>query len=164
MPGVSNSSPLLYLATLGDLHFLPDLFGAITIPTAVWRETVIDGRGKPGAVEIEQARGRWLSVEPVLARELVDALTGADLEIGEAEAIALAVHLSLATVFMDDERGVQQARVQGLTVVRTPALFIAAKRRGWIDKVRPKLDQLRDAGFRLRESHYTMILEDAGEL
>ena len=164
MAGVSNSSPLLYLATLGDLDLLPKLFGAIVIPSAVWQEMVIDGKTKRGAIEIEQARDKWLSVEPVLRRNSVDALTAAGLHLGEAEAIALAVQRSLTTVFMDDERGVQHARVQGLTVVRTPALLIAAKRRGWIEKVKPKLDQLRAAGFRLKESHYALILEDAGEL
>lgn len=63
VPGVSNSSPLLYLAALADLNFLPALFGEITIPQAVWQELVIDGRGKPGVTEIEKARGGWLPSE-----------------------------------------------------------------------------------------------------
>lgn len=154
----------MYLATLGDLPFLPDLFGSIAIPEAVWRELVIDGRGKSGAIEIERARGKWLAVEAVLNRESVADLVAARIELGEAEAIVLAGQLSQSTVLMDDERGVQQARARGLVTVRTPAVLIAAKRRGWIAQVRPKLDQLRSAGFRLRETHYSMILQDAGEL
>ena len=55
MPGVSDSSPLLYLALLGDLNLLPSLFGNISIPQAVWQELVIDGCGRPGASEAEKA-------------------------------------------------------------------------------------------------------------
>lgn len=85
------------------------------------------------------------------------------MDVGEAEAIILASELSQTIVFMDDQRGIDQARARGLTVVRTPAIFIAAKRRGWIQQVRPKLDQLREVGFRLRDDHYRMIVQDAGE-
>jgi len=50
---VSDSSPSLYLAALGDL------------------EVVIDGRGKPGAAEVEKARGDWLTVRAVMNRHAV---------------------------------------------------------------------------------------------
>jgi predicted nucleic acid-binding protein len=38
-----------------------------------------------------------------------------------------------------------------------------AKERGFVRAVRPKLDNLRRAGFWLRDEHYRMILESAGE-
>lgn len=164
MPGVSNSSPLLYLATLGDLNFLPTLFGDILIPQAVWQELVVDGRGKPGAAEVETARGDWLDLRIVSNRDLVLELTSQRLQLGESEAIVLAEELNQRAIFMDDELAVQKARSRGLVAFRTPAIYMAAKEHGWIEKVRPKLDQLRVKGFRLRDTHYEMILRDAKEL
>lgn len=140
------------------------MFGEITIPQAVWQELVIDGHGKPGAAEVAEACGDWLVVRAVSNREAVKDLTSRQLELGESEAIVLAKELHEQAIFMDDERAVQEARSQGLVVLRTPALYIAAKQHGWIERVQPKLDQLRAKGFRLRESHYEMILKDAAEL
>ncbi len=137
MAGVSNSSPLLYLARSGDLDFLPALFGRISIPGAVWRELVVEGKGKAGSSEVERVRGEWLSVEEVVDQELVAKLTSEGLHSGEAEAIVLAEELTVRIVFMDDERGVRLARARGLEVVRTIAVYIAALRLGWIEAIRP---------------------------
>jgi uncharacterized protein len=164
VPGVSDSSPLLYLAALGDLEFLPALFGDITIPQAVWQELVIYGHGKPGSVEVEKARGSWLTVLVASDREAVAQLTSRQLQLGESEAIVLANELKERVVFMDDELAVGEARTRGFIVFRTPAIYMAAKEQGWIQRVQPKLDQLRVQGFRLREMHYQMILKDAEEL
>ena len=161
---VSDSSPLLYLAVLSDLNFFPKLFGEIAIPQAVWQEVVIDGHGKPGAIEVAMARGDWLKVQVVTNRNTVTELSARRLELGDSEAIALANELHDRVVFMDDERAVREARARGLVVVRTPAIYMAAKQQGWIERIQPKLDQLRGSGFRLGEAHYRMILEDAKEL
>jgi predicted nucleic acid-binding protein len=38
-----------------------------------------------------------------------------------------------------------------------------AKDRGFVEAVRPKLDDLRKAGFWLRDDHYRMILQSVNE-
>lgn len=162
MAGVSNSSPLLYLAALGDLDYLPAMFGKIFIPQAVWQELVVDGSGKRGAAGVERARSSWLDVRAVVDRGAVAKLT--HLDAGESEAIVLAQELRERTVFMDDERAVREGRSRNLLVIRTPGIYRAAKRYGWIDSIQPKLDALRANGFRLKDAHYQMILQDAGEL
>jgi predicted nucleic acid-binding protein len=164
VPAVSDSSPLLYFAALGDLHFLPALFGPITIPQAVWQELVIDGLGKPGSLEVERARADWLTVRVVPNREAVAELTAKQLQLGESEAIVLANELKERIVLMDDELAVREARSRAFLVLRTPAIYAAAKQHGWIERLQPKLDRLRATGFRLREAHYQMILRDAKEL
>jgi predicted nucleic acid-binding protein len=161
---VSDSSPLLYLAALGDLNLLPRLFGEVYVPQAVWQEVVIDGHGKSGAAEVAEARGDWLTVRAVSSRDLVLGAVGWRLELGETEAIVLASELDERVIFMDDERAVREGRSRGFIVVRTPAIYIAAKQQGWIERIRPKLDLLRAQGFRLRESHYRMILADSNEV
>lgn len=125
---------------------------------------MIDGRGKPGAVAVEEASGEWLTVHSVSDRDAVRRLAASRIELGEAEAILLAEQLRERVVFMDDETGVRIARSRGLLAVQTPAIYIAAKQQRLIRSVRPKLDQLRRSGFRLRQAHYELILRGAGEL
>ena len=52
---VSNSSPLINPAIIEQFHLLESLFSTIWVPDAVWRECVIDGKGKSGAEIIEEA-------------------------------------------------------------------------------------------------------------
>jgi hypothetical protein len=62
VPGVSDSSPLIYLSSLRDLDLLGRIIGDIVIPHAVYREVVVDGHGQPGAEEVQRATGNWISV------------------------------------------------------------------------------------------------------
>jgi predicted nucleic acid-binding protein len=48
-------------------------------------------------------------------------------------------------------------------VIRTPGIYRLAKERRFITAIRPELDDLRRAGFWLRDEHYGMILKSAGE-
>ena len=40
---VSNASPLIHLAKIGQLNLLHDFFGDIAIPRAVYQECIIEG-------------------------------------------------------------------------------------------------------------------------
>jgi predicted nucleic acid-binding protein len=165
VPAVSNSFPLIYLSALRDLDLLHDLLGNIAIPSAVFREVVVDGKGQTGASEVEQAVGDWITILEVEDRAQVLRLENAlNLQAGECEAIILAAQLYIGTIVLDDRQGVREADARGLSVVRTPALYLAAKRAGIIQQVKPKLDSLRASGFRLRDDHYRVILQRAGEL
>jgi predicted nucleic acid-binding protein len=64
---------------------------------------------------------------------------------------------------MDDRDGIQVAAASGVNVIRTPGIYRLAKERRLIPAVRPKLDQLRRAGFWLRDEHYRAILAGIGE-
>lgn len=165
MPGVSNSSPLIYLSALGDLDLLQRLFGSVSIPAAVFREVVVEGTGQPGAREVEAAMGNWLHLDSVRHPSAVlELMERSGIHRGEAEAIVLAGEQPLRLVILDDQAALSEATKRGLIVVRTPALYIAAKRAGIIANVKPKLDGLRQFGFRLRDEHYRLILERAGEI
>jgi predicted nucleic acid-binding protein len=69
---VSNASPLINLARIGQLDLLQRLYGELTVPEAVWREVVLEGAGQPGAKEVETAS--WIRVQPAANRDLVRAL------------------------------------------------------------------------------------------
>jgi len=59
---ISNASPLIALSGIGQLNLLQKLWDEIIIPEAVYRETVIDGAGKPGAKIIAAACKQWIKV------------------------------------------------------------------------------------------------------
>jgi uncharacterized protein len=165
VPAVSNSSPLIYLSALQDLDLLHAILGAITIPGAVFREVVVDGQGQPGAREVERAVGNWITVVDIEDCSEVNRLqTASGLQAGESEAIILGGQLHIGRIVLDDRQAVREAEARGLTVVRTSAIYLAAKRAGIIHQMKPKLDPLRLSGFHLRDEHYRVILQRAGEL
>jgi len=57
---VSNTSPLVYLAALGDFTLLHALFSEIVIPRAMFHEIAIGGAGPPVAVAVKEASVSWL--------------------------------------------------------------------------------------------------------
>lgn len=49
MSAVADSSPLIHLAAVGDLHLLKTVWEEVAIPEAVYREVVGEGRERAGA-------------------------------------------------------------------------------------------------------------------
>ena len=164
MSAVADSTPLIYLSWLQDFYLLERLFGAVTIPPAVYREVVLEGRGLPGAAEVRRAEGDWLAVaEEPQAEQVAQIMQHHGIEEGESQAIVLSLAIAAEVVLLDDKRAVKVARQAGLQVVRTTAIYVAAKRLGLVPSVRDKLDQFRSIGFRLSEADYQAVLRLSGE-
>jgi predicted nucleic acid-binding protein len=160
---VSNSSPLVYLAELGDFELLPTLFQQIAIPRAVLHEVVTAGSRYPVAREVIAAQEKWMHVHTVQDVLQVGALVASGLDAGESEALVLARELSAEALLLDDSDAVRIAANLSVNVLRTPGIYRLAKERGLVSAIRPKLDDLRRAGFWLRDDHYRIILKSAGE-
>lgn len=111
MKVVSNTSPLINLAWVGQLELLHELYGVIDIPEAVWHEIVVQGAGQPGAKEVNSAD--WINTRAVDNKLLVLALHQ-ELDAGEAEAIALAIEQNAGLLLMDERLGRETARYFGL--------------------------------------------------
>ncbi len=85
---VSDTSPINNLAAINHLHLLHQLYGMVLIPEAVYRELADPNFPVAGAIEVQTFD--WIQTRAVRDRTLVEALSN-ELDIGEAEAIALAV-------------------------------------------------------------------------
>jgi predicted nucleic acid-binding protein len=161
MSVVSNASPLINLARIGQLDLLSQLYGELVVPEAVWREVVLEGAGQPGAKEIERAP--WIQVRSAANRELVQALRQ-ELDAGEAEAIALGLEIEAEFVLMDENLGREMALHMGVRCVGLIGVLIEAKRKGLISEIGPLMDALRDiAGFWVSEVLYRRVLRDEEE-
>jgi predicted nucleic acid-binding protein len=158
---VSNTSPLTNLAAIGQFELLESLFGEVYIPLAVMSELSFGGRSWPGVAEVE--RSKWVHVEQVGNRVLVDALR-LDLDFGEAETIALALEMQADLVLLDEVAARSAAQHFNLRMMGVVGLLVRAKKLNLIAEIRSHLDALRQqAGFYLSETVYLHALDLANE-
>ncbi len=108
---VSDSSPLTHLSQIGRLNLLRKLFDELLIPPAVYREVVVEGRGRPGSREVREAS--WIKVVRV-RNEYLKRILKLLLDEGEAEAIVLALEANASSVLLDDREARLQAKKLGL--------------------------------------------------
>ena len=88
-----------------------------------------------------------------------------ELDAGEAEAIALAVEIDDAWLFMDERLGRDTARHFGIRYTGVVGVLIEAKHKGLVQALQPLLDALCNlAGFRVSEALYRRVLQDEGEI
>ena len=99
---VSNTTPLIGLATIRRFDFLRQLFGEVYIPQAVYNEAVVAGRETGGAKR--EASTTWIHTVEVEDRLAVEVLLD-ELDLGEAETIVLARELDADWVLMDEKKG-----------------------------------------------------------
>jgi predicted nucleic acid-binding protein len=157
---VANSGPLIALAQIGHFWLLESLFSQLHIPPAVWDEVVRSGRGRAGAVEVD--------VEPWMRIATVHDLTAVQLlqerlDIGESEAIVLALELDADLLLIDEARGRRVAEARGLNKAGAVGLLVMAKKRGLVTQIEPLLEELRAKGFRMSDELYQTALSSAGE-
>lgn len=156
---VADAGPLIGLAIVDGLRWMRKLFRSIVIPGAVASELHLDS-GMPGAKALATARDQgWLKVVPVA--EVPDRLLDA-VDRGEAEAIVLAKQMAIP-LLIDEHRGRVAAKHEGVSIFGSGALLLQAKDRGLIREVRPHLDALLQAQYRLSDALRREILRLAGE-
>ena len=161
MKVVSNSSPLIALARVGQLKLLQPLYAELSVPPAVWTEVVVHGSGQPGAVLVQQAG--WIRQVAVRNRPLVLSLTQ-DLGVGEAEAIVLAQELPADLLIVDERQARERARRLGIRFTGVLGVLVEAKSRGLLPAVKPILSDLqRVAGFHLSPGLLADVLRQCRE-
>ena len=158
---ISNSSPIMNLAIIGQLHLIQELFGEIIIPKEVWAELISEGKGKPGTNEIKKAT--WIKVAKVKNNNLVKTLTK-DLDIGESAAIALAIERKANLLLLDETDARNLAEFYNLTKTGVIGILMRAKKRNLIKEIKPMLEKLRTkAHFWIKPDLYDDILSEMGE-
>jgi hypothetical protein len=154
---VSNSTPLIAFARIGELDLLRRTIGHVVIPIAV-RDEIIGATNRAGADEVQRAA--WIEVR-------TPARVGGDLtallDQGEAQTIALAEELGATEVLLDERAARALASARGLKVIGSAGLLVRAKERGLIDAVRPYLERMRAEGVRFSDRFVRALLNEIGE-
>ncbi len=158
---VSDTSPLIGLATIGRFELLHQLFGEVYIPKAVYDESVTAGREEGGAKQ-EVTEAFWIKTVEVQDRLSVDVLLD-ELDLGEAEAIVLAKELNAEWVLMDEKRGRRKLAQLEIQKIGTIGILLKAKEIGLLKSIRKDLEQLQKKGFSISQFVIDAVLEQAQE-
>ncbi|MCL1469034.1 DUF3368 domain-containing protein [Argonema galeatum] len=153
---VSDTSPINNLAAIKQLYLLQQLYETVIIPEAVYRELTDPDFPVAGAAEVQTFE--WIKTCSVSDRTVIEALSN-ELDMGEAEAIALALELEADQVLIDERRGRLVAARFNLRYTGILGILVEAKSQGLITVVKPLLDALIDeAGFWIAAPLYNSVL------
>jgi predicted nucleic acid-binding protein len=153
---VSDTSPINNLVAINHLHLLNQLYGTVFIPEAVYRELTDPNFPVAGAAEVQTFD--WIQTRAVSDRTLVVALSN-ELDIGEAEAIALVAEIQADQVLIDERRGRLVANRLNFRYTGILGILVEAKSKGLIAEVRPL-----EAGFWVAEPLYNSVLQLVNEI
>ncbi|ABU58433.1 DUF3368 domain-containing protein [Roseiflexus castenholzii] len=156
---VTDTTPLIALALIGKLSLLSDLYGEVAAPPTVYAEAIAGAAGRIDAADIRNAS--CVRVQPLSDPRRADAL--ANLDRGEAEAIALAQEINADLLIIDERLGRRSARHLGLTITGTVGILLKSKALGYIETVHPLLTMLQQRGIYLGDALVRRALEIAGE-
>lgn len=141
---VADTSPLNYLVLIDEIELLPALFGHVLLPNAVFRE-LQHSKTPPKVRQWIAHLPPWLEVRcvtsippPALMR----------LDLGEREAIQLALELNADIVLMDETEGRHIAEGLHLQVRGTLGVLERGAKLGKIDLLRA-LTKLEQTKFRI---------------
>lgn len=152
---VSDTSPLNYLILIEQENLLPELFGQIVVPQAVFNELQDEGasvkvrdwsQNLPFWVEVKQC-----GLTPEASLDILDK--------GEREAILLAQELSADLLLVDDKQARQAALKQGIIITGTLGILDKAAREGLIN-LKNVITALEQTSFRISDDLIQKLLED----
>jgi predicted nucleic acid-binding protein len=155
-----DASPLIGLARVGGLGWLPRLYGRVVITRAV-RDEVLRGQDLPGERAIRDAL-RDKQIE--LSRRTLTEPAFPELDDGEASILRAALdHGESALVVVDDLMARTVAAQRGILFTGTAGVIIEARRARLIRSVRPVFARLAQTDFRLSPKVVEEILARLGE-
>lgn len=157
---VIDASPLIGLAMVNGLKWLPTIFGTVFLPETVKNE-VLPGKAARGEEAIAQAiDAGWIKVwpEPIAPRLDID------LDAGETDCINLGLsHDDEVLLIMDERAGRAVAKEKGLRVIGTAAIIGQAKKQGLIVSARATFEVLHASDFRISAAVINQVLVSVNE-
>lgn len=154
---IVNSTPVIGLANIGRLDVLRQMYGAITIPQAVFDEIK-----SPSVQRQVNANRNWIRVEQISDTSQKQ-MYRAKLHAGEVEVMILAQEKKADLVILDDNAAKKTAKFLGLRVIGTLGILVLAKKRGYIKEVSPVLEALKRDGFFVSDDLCDLVLRQADE-
>ena len=153
---ISNASPLVFLAKIGRLELLVDLFAEVLIPSGAWDEATRKQDTVTHSLYALKESGN-LTVFSIKNEVVVSAMIGR-LHKGEVEAIVGAGEMAIQKVILDDGYARGKAKQLGLDVTGTLGLLIAGYRQGLVDDLHTEIEGLMRIGFRISDSIVKQVM------
>ena len=142
---VSDTTPLIGLASIGKLEVLQRLFDEVYIPQAVYDETVTHGRSE-GSAKQDVDNADWIHIVQVQDRLAVNVLLD-EMDLGEVETIVLAGEMKADWVLMDEKKGRRKLSQLDIPKIGTIGILLKAKQTGLISNLKHEIEGLQKVGF-----------------
>ena len=153
---LANTTPLIALANINQLELLHKLYGTIIVPQAVIDEIVRE----PAKHRVYECS--WIKVEKIKDSTQKE-IFRARLHAGEVEVMILAREQKADLVIMDDDAAKKTAKFLGLNVTGTLGVLLKAKKKGYLKKVEPVINELICDGLYISDIVKQYVLDLSGE-
>lgn len=146
---ISDTSCFIILSNIGELDLLQKVYGQIITTIEI-------------ATEFGEQLPDWVSIHPV-ADKYRQQLLEMQIDKGESSAIALALETPDCTIILDDFKARKIANQLDLHITGTIGVIVRAKLNGIVPSIKPILQKIKEADFRLSIEIELFALKEAGE-
>lgn len=150
---VADTSPICYLILIEQVDLLPELFGKVFIPQAVYQE--LQAEGTPKEVK------KWITSIPewleIISVDINDDVMLVNLHLGEKETIILAEKLQATLMIIDEKAARQVAQAKGLKITGLLGILNLAASQNLIN-LHQVIMALRKTNFRASSSLLQSLL------
>jgi predicted nucleic acid-binding protein len=153
---VSDTTAISNLIQIQEFELLRELYGEIVIPKGVYEELLALAEFDIPINNLLD--NEWIDVREVSSQRLIEKFQN-KLDLGEAQAIVLAIEMKADYLLIDEKEGRKIARENQLEIVGTLGILINGKKLGLIQSIKDKMDKLREVGFWISDSLYHEIIE-----
>ncbi|MFN7119829.1 MAG: DUF3368 domain-containing protein [Saprospiraceae bacterium] len=157
---ISDTTPLSNLLQIGRLDLLHSLYQEVIVPDAVFEELQALSTFQISIQPIQDAD--WLTIRTPQDIKLVNKLL-AELDLGEAQAIALALETNADYLLIDEKDGRLVAEDYHIPIVGTLGILLSAKQAKLINSIKSEMNALRQIGFWVSDRLYDKMLTISGE-
>jgi predicted nucleic acid-binding protein len=154
MLDAADTSPVNDPLLIDEIDLLPAIFGHVLLPHAVFQE-LQHPRTSPVVRQWVANLPGWLEVRALTSAANSELMT---LDVGEREAIQLALDLGIRTVLIDEADGRRQAERLHLEVRGTLGILERGAHMGRVD-LRQALSKLEHTTFRMSPAVRAALLE-----
>jgi|SRR5579864_889486 len=149
---VADTSPINYLVLIKQIDLLTRLYNRILIPPGVLAELKHPFAPKP-VRDWARDTPKWMEV-----LSPSEGLTLPQLDLGEAEAIALATEMHADVLLIDEQSGRQEAARRGLRVAGTLSVLDEADQAGLVS-FEEAVVELQKTSFRVSQAVIYEIMQ-----
>jgi predicted nucleic acid-binding protein len=141
---ISDTSPINYLVLIDEIDLLEKIYQSVIIPSSVFAE-LNHQKTSPKVRNWLAEKPDWLLVKSSVNPFSIDTF---GLDIGETEAIQLALELNADLVIIDERNGRKVAQEQGLKTIGIIGILIQARDLNLIE-INQVLTKLEQTTFRI---------------
>ena len=155
---VCDTSPIIALAVLDQLHLLDMLFEKVLIPKQVYKELTVSNKQEARKIAVwEQGK-----VEEAKDKQLMQ-IFNMMLDPGESEAIALYWEKEGDYFLIYEKKGRKIALHNDIKIIGTLGILLLSKQKGFLLSLKSLLDKLQQSNIRVSYELYKKIVVLAGE-